>query len=141
MQFGEYAMWLMPPPVNEAYMAGGDYFRPRDFLKFGELFLEGGRWNGKPVIARSWLQTVTARRTKIEGETGEYGYGWHIYAYTSGGRIIRAIGAGGNGGQLLFVFPQLDMTVMITAANYNQFPVWRAYIEKLVPRILAAVRN
>lgn len=141
MQFGDYAMWLMPPPVNEAYMAGGDYFRPRDFLKFGELFLEDGRWNGKPVIARSWLQTVAARRTKIEGETGEYGYGWHIYTYTSRGRTIRAIGAGGNGGQLLFVFPQLDMTVMITAANYNQFPVWRAYIEKLVPRILAAVRN
>ena len=26
MQFQQYAMWLMPPPTNAAYMGGGDYF-------------------------------------------------------------------------------------------------------------------
>ena len=39
--------WLMPPPTNAAYMGGGDYFRPRDFLKFGQLFLSHGIWNGR----------------------------------------------------------------------------------------------
>ncbi|MBV8164008.1 MAG: hypothetical protein JOZ91_07045 [Candidatus Eremiobacteraeota bacterium] len=48
---------------------------------------------------------------------------------------------GGNGGQLLFVFPQLDMTVMITAANYGQYPVWQKFVNELVPDyIVAAVR-
>ncbi|MDQ6766822.1 MAG: hypothetical protein M3Z41_03340 [Candidatus Eremiobacteraeota bacterium] len=49
------------------------------------------------------------------------------------GRTIKAVSAGGNGGQLLFVFPQLDMTVMITAANYGQYPVWQKFITELIP--------
>ncbi|HEX5275194.1 MAG TPA: hypothetical protein VFW34_07955 [Candidatus Rubrimentiphilum sp.] len=39
----------------------------------------------------------------------------------------------------MYVFPQLDLTVMITAANYDQYPVWSAFQTQLVPRILAAV--
>ena len=50
LQFGRYAMWLMPPPANEAYLGGGDYIRPRDFLKFGELLLDGGTWNGTRIV-------------------------------------------------------------------------------------------
>ena len=141
MQFGRYAMWLMPPPANQAYMAGGDYFRPRDFLKFGELFLEHGRWNGRHIIDARWLKSIAVRRGTIEGGGGEYGYGWHLNTYEIGGKKIAAINAGGNGGQLLFVFPQLDMTVMITAANYNQYRVWRGFVQNLVPQVVQASRR
>jgi len=140
MQFGRYALWLMPAPVNDAYMGGGDLFRPRDFLKFGQLFLDGGTWNGSPIIDPAWLQAVSTKRSTIDGEIGDYGWGWHLYEFDVSGRKIKAIGAGGNGGQLLFVFPQLDMALMITAANYGQYPVWSSYIKTLVPEILAAVR-
>jgi len=141
MQFGRYALWLMPAPVNDAYMGGGDRFRPRDFLKFGQLLLNNGSWNGKHVIDTAWLQAVATKRSTIADEMGNYGWGWHLYTYDVGGKKIQAISAGGNGGQLLFVFPQLDMTVMITAANYGQYPVWSGYIEKLVPELLACVKS
>jgi len=140
MQFGRYAMWLMPPPSDEAYMGGGDRFRPRDFLKFGQLFLSGGHWNGTPIIDGAWLQQVATKRSTVKGEIGDYGWGWHLYQYPIGARKIKAISAGGNGGQLLFVFPQLDMTLLITAANYGQYPVWSDYIKSLVPEILSTVR-
>ncbi len=137
MQFGTYAMWLTPPPLSTAYMGGGDYFLPRDFLKFGELFLDHGNWNGKPVIDDAWLAASAASHASLTGP-GDYGYGWHLSTYTAGGRSIKAISAGGNGGQLLFVFPQLDMTVMITAANYGQYPVWQKFVTNLVPDYLIA---
>lgn len=139
MEFRSYGMWLMPPPVSEAYMAGGDRFLPRDFLKFGQLFLDRGRWNGRQVVDPAWLATVSAKHSFVEDGGGDYGYGWHLASYSYRGRTIRAINAGGNGGQLLYVFPDLDLTVMITAANYGQFPVWSRYEAQLIPQILQAV--
>lgn len=69
---------------------------------------------------------------------GDYGYGWHLSALTVDGVSYQAINAGGNGGQLLFVIPKLDMTVMITAANYGQYGVWRhfqtdPFVDYLIP--------
>jgi CubicO group peptidase (beta-lactamase class C family) len=138
MQFGRYAMWLTEPPTDTAYMAGGDYFRPRDFLKFGQLFLDHGRWNGTPVIDPAWLDACATPRTAIEGEIGRYGYAWHVFDFAAGGRTYHAINAGGNGGQLLTVVPELDLAIMITAGNYGQYPVWSQFIERTIPALAAA---
>ena len=141
MDFGPYAMWLVPPPVDDAYMAGGDEFRPRDFLKFGQLFLNGGRWNGRQIVAASWLAECGKKHAYVEDGGGDYGYGWHLSTFHVRGRTIHAISAGGNGGQLLYVVPQLDMAVIITAANYGQYPVWNRFGKQIVEDgILPATR-
>lgn len=139
MQFRQYGMWLTPPPLDTAYMAGGDYFLPRDFLKFGQLFLDRGRWKGNQIVDNTWLVESAKPWANLNGP-GDYGYGWHLYTYTVNGRKIKAISAGGNGGQLLFAFPQLDMTVMITAANYGQYPVWQKFATEIIPKVLSAAR-
>jgi len=142
MQFRRYAMWLMPPPTNAAYMGGGDYFAPRDFLKFGQLFLNHGTWNGRQVVGDDWLAESVVQRTIMNedaaGEGDRYGYGWHLASIAVNGRNYRVINAGGNGGQLMAVVPELDMTVMITAGNYNQYPVWSAFLSQVVG---AAIRS
>jgi CubicO group peptidase (beta-lactamase class C family) len=140
MQFGSYGMWLMPPPSDTAYMAGGDAFRPRDFLKFGELFLDGGRWRGTQVVDPAWLSKVAERQSYVENGGGDYGWGWHLSTYHAGGRSIEAINAGGNGGQLLYIFPSLDMTVMIAAGNYGDYRVWSKF-QDLPDVILSALSS
>jgi CubicO group peptidase (beta-lactamase class C family) len=138
MQFGAYNMWLMPPPVSAAYMGGGDLMRPRDFLKFGELLLDGGRWQNRQIVDSRWIAQSIVPRTAPEGEGDRYGYGWHIAQVNVDGRAYRVINAGGNGGQLMMVVPALDLAVMVTAGNYNQFPVWRKFLPQIVT---AAVRS
>lgn len=138
MQFGEYELWLMPPPANEAYMAGGDRIRPRDFLKFGALVLDGGRWNGRQIVDAAWITQSTIPRSAPEGEGDRYGYGWHLGDVTVDGRSYGVINAGGNGGQLMIVVPALDLAMMVTAGNYNQYPVWRTFLAQFVT---AAVRS
>jgi CubicO group peptidase (beta-lactamase class C family) len=136
MDFRRYAMWLMPPPTDAAYMGGGDYFVPRDFLKFGQLFLNGGTWDGRPIIDPAWLRESVVTRTVMyqdaAGEGDRYGYGWHLASLTVGRGRYDVINAGGNGGQLLAVVPKLDMVVMITAGNYSQYPVWSSFLRTVV---------
>lgn len=138
MQFGSYALWLMPPPVNAAYMGGGDRFRSRDFLKFGALLLDDGRWNGRQILDRRWIAESTVPRSAPEGEGDRYGYGWHIQDVAVNGRTYQVINAGGNGGQLLIVVRSLDLAVMVTAGNYNQFPVWRHFLPDIATAAIRA---
>jgi CubicO group peptidase (beta-lactamase class C family) len=142
MQFRRYAMWLMPPPTNAAYMGGGDYFTPRDFLKFGQLFLSHGVWNGRRILDDAWLRESVVQRSVMNedaaGEGDRYGYGWHLGSLSVGGRPYTVINAGGNGGQIMAFVPALDLAVMITAGNYNQYPVWNAFLSQIVG---AAIRS
>ncbi|HKE35813.1 MAG TPA: serine hydrolase, partial [Candidatus Baltobacteraceae bacterium] len=139
MQFQNYEMWLMPKPPGEAYMAGGDRFRPRDFLKFGALLLNHGQWNGRKIVGAAWIAQSVVPRTAPEGEGDRYGYGWHLTTVTVDGRNYGVINAGGNGGQLMVVIPSLDLAMMITAGNYNQFPVWRTFLPKFVTAVVQSI--
>ena len=137
MRFGRYAMWLMPPPTDAAYMGGGDYFRPRDFLKFGELFLSAGRWHGVQILSESWLRESVVYRATLRhdaaGEGDRYGYGWHLGTLAIDGRRYAVVDAGGNGGQLLVIVPKLDLVVMIAGRELQ--PVSR------LERVFAADRR
>ncbi len=141
MQFGTYAMWLQPNPAPFAYMGGGDHFRPRDFLKFGALLLDGGTWNGRSIVDRSWIDASIVPRSAPEGEGDRYGYGWHLWRVDVDGRSYDVVNAGGNGGQLMIVVPKLDVAVMVTAGNYNQYPVWRRFLPDVVRAVISSCHD
>lgn len=131
LQFGEYHVNLMPD--GQAYGGGGMYLRPRDFLKLGQLYLDGGTWKGKRIVSKKWVQSSTAHRiTTSTG--GSDGYAWHRYALRAGDRTYDEYEASGNGGQFAIVVPALDLVVVITAGNYGQYGVWRTFRDELVPR-------
>ena len=144
MNFGRYAMWLMPKPIDAAYMGGGDRFRPRDFLKFGQLFLSAGSWQGRPIVDGRWVAESAVARTVMNpdasGGGDRYGYTWHLSTLSVGGRSYDVINAGGNGGQIMAVVPALDMAVMITAGNYNQYPVWNGFLRQVVGAAIRAAQ-
>jgi CubicO group peptidase (beta-lactamase class C family) len=125
-------------------MGGGDYFRPRDFLKFGQLFLSHGVWNGQQIVGDAWLRASIVKRAVMNedavGEGDRYGYGWHLAELSIGGRKYSVVNAGGNGGQLLIIVPKLDMLVMITAGNYGQYPVWKNFLMEFAGAAIRAAR-
>jgi CubicO group peptidase (beta-lactamase class C family) len=95
--------------------------RPRDMLKFGVLFHDGGRWKGKQILARAWVARSTAATTRM-GSRG-YGYFWwrqpFDVATPTGTRRIDALNASGNGGQKIYVLPELDAVIVFTGSAYN----------------------
>src|SRR5260370_35085777 len=112
LQIPAYFMNLMP--TGEAYGGGGLYLRPRDELKLGQLYLSGGVWNGQRLVSEQWVRESLSlrahfkQRMDIDVDHG-YGYAWHTRPLQVGGRVVRDYYAGGNGGQLVFVIPDLDL--------------------------------
>jgi CubicO group peptidase (beta-lactamase class C family) len=148
--FGEWH-WLLTP-TGEGYLGGGAFLRPRDLLKVGQLFLDGGTWRGRRILDESWIAESTAARIAITPETtgyseeefGEY-YGrgedalaWHLGTLAIGDRKVRTYAAGGNGGQLLVVAPELDLAMVFTGGNYRQGGIWSRWPQELVGEALSA---
>ncbi len=125
MQMRGHHINLMPD--GDAYLAGGIHMRPRDMLKLGQLYLDGGVWNGQRLVDRDWIEASVKRHTTF-GANHDYGYAWHLHTFhvddADGGRDFAAYAAEGNGGQFVIVVPHLELVVAITAGNYGQFPVW-----------------
>lgn len=104
-------------PTGRADTGGHLHMRPRDMLKFGLLFLNSGNWNGEQVISESWV----AKSTEMTGlaRSYEYAYLWWGVSLAINGEEINAFFASGNGGQLIFVIPELDTVLVFTGGNYN----------------------
>lgn len=132
-----YAMNLMP--TGEAYAGGGLQLRPRDALKFGELYLDRGVWNGRRVVGADWVARSTARHAERDDGSSD-GYGWHRYVLHVHGRDYQTYEASGNGGQFVVVVPELALVVATTAGSYGQYGAWKRIREQLVTSVMEAVR-
>jgi len=53
MKIGNYS-WLLDRAGNP-YGGGGSMFLPRDFMKFGQLMLNGGTWEGRRILSREFV--------------------------------------------------------------------------------------
>jgi CubicO group peptidase (beta-lactamase class C family) len=108
--------------------------RPRDMVKIGLLYMNGGLWNGRQVLPADWVKTSTAHHTSLGGT--DYGYlWWRPYLEVPGGRHY-GIMATGNGGQKIFLWPALDLVVVITGGNYNtQSPANALAINYILPAL------
>lgn len=137
LQIKVYHWNLMP--TGDGYAGGGLWLRPRDQLKLGQLYLDSGVWNGKRVVSKEWVKKSTSKQStfgKTLGVDHDYGYGWHLVHFEVAGRGYRAYAAGGNGGQIVMVIPDLDMVVGFTGGAYGEFPKWFKWQSELVPQFI-----
>jgi CubicO group peptidase (beta-lactamase class C family) len=109
-------------PTGIVYMGGGLYLRPRDMAKYGQLYLDGGVWQGTRILSEEWIRESWGqygRLAPLDRNGHQYGYLWWHHTYDVGTRTIETLEARGNGGQYIFVVPSLDLVVVITAGNYR----------------------
>lgn len=126
-------------PLGRPYGGGGVEFLPRDFMKFGQLMLNGGTWGGRRILDPGFVKAATTPQYKLRNV--RYGYLWWVEDYPYKDRIVRSYSARGAGGQWTTVIPELDLVVTVMAGNYSS-RVQGTYTSHIVPRsILPAVRE
>jgi len=83
-------------PAGHPYGGGGAQFLPRDFMKFGQLMLNGGTWQGRRLLSSGFVARASAPLYHLRGIY--YGYLWWGIDYPYKNRTVLAFFAGGAGG-------------------------------------------
>jgi CubicO group peptidase (beta-lactamase class C family) len=128
-------------PLNRSgqpYGAGGASFTARDFLKLGQLMLNGGTWDGRRILSREYVNRATSPLYPLG--RFHFGYLWWIHDYPYQGRTVRAYWAGGNGGQAVVVVPELELVIATFGSNYFSAGSYYVQLEVIPKFILPAVR-
>ena len=105
-------------PKGRAWLGGNASMRPRDMAKFGQMCLNKGFWRNRRIVSEAWL--AESVRFHSYSEYGmKYGYLWWRGRQTINGRAIEGFWAQGNGGQVIFISPTVDLVAVFTGGNYN----------------------
>lgn len=106
---------------REGISLGADGLRitSYDMLKFGNLFLNNGWFNGKQIISSEWIKESTTPIYKTYGNIGYYAYHWWVSSFNNNGIEINYYFALGFGGQYIIVVPQFELVVVFTSRIYN----------------------
>jgi CubicO group peptidase (beta-lactamase class C family) len=99
-------------------MDGGLKMRPRDMLKFGQLYLNNGICNGKQLISKNWIISSTSQKISLNDRG--YAYHWWTKNYSVNGFLLKTYFALGHGEQAIIIIPDSRLVFVMTAGNYMQ---------------------
>ncbi|MBD9487242.1 MULTISPECIES: serine hydrolase domain-containing protein [unclassified Ensifer] len=95
------------------YLGGNQMaMNARSLLAFGEIYRNGGKTaDGRQVVPAQWVALSWQPRTNSRFSGDIYGYGW--FQRQIAGETVHF--AWGYGGQMLYIVPALDLTVVMTS--------------------------
>ena len=103
--------WDRDPQGN--YLGGNNMpLRPRDMLKIGQLFADGGRYDGRQLVPEAWIEESWTPRGMSPWNRHRFGYLWWTERW--GGETAHF--GWGYGGQFIVVVPRLDLVIVATSS-------------------------
>lgn len=128
--------WEMSP---QGINTGGYGLRVRteDIGRFGQLYLQKGMWQGKPLLPASWIDEATGKQVNsAPGNPAQHtadndwaqGYGYQFWRCTPGG--YRGDGAFG---QLCVVSPDKDAVIVVTEESFDMQASMKLVWNHLLP--------
>lgn len=129
-------------PINRTTGQGNLSITTRDEARIGELYLNGGEFNGHRLIEKTWVEKSIEDQIPISSTdpyADYYGYMWYSKSEQVGDRTIPVHFASGNGGNKIYIIPSLGMVVAITSSAYNQ-KYGQRRSQDILLKVLAATR-
>jgi CubicO group peptidase (beta-lactamase class C family) len=104
-------------PEGSSLGGYGLYLRTEDLAKFGQLYLQKGKWNGKQLLPEKWVEQATSKQVpNDQGPHGHIGIDWRQgYGFQFWRCTHNAFRGDGKDGQLCIVIPDKDAVIAVTA--------------------------
>src|SRR5207245_4512453 len=105
--------------------------RTEDIAKFGLLYLQKGKWNGKQLVPAAWVEQATSKQVSNGSDPTkdwDQGYGFQFWRCRHG-----AFRGDGANGQFCIVMPQQDAVLAITSGVGDMQAVLNAAWDHLLP--------
>jgi len=134
--------------------AGGDQrLTPREMLRFGVTYLNGGVWDGQQIVSEQWVAKSATPypgpnntwfnhfvRPIPPGDTTwgprGYSYSWWTHQFSHFGEKYPAFWAFGWGGQRIIVLPDQNAVVVFTGGNYTSMdPTVKILTKYVIPAL------
>ncbi len=105
-----------------------------DIAKFGQFYLQKGKWKGKQLLPESWVETATSKQTTSQAGDNDWsqGYGYQFWRCKPG--FYRGDGAYG---QFCMVMPEQDAVLVMTSESWNL----QKSMDTAYQTILPAIKN
>lgn len=101
-----------PRDPQGVYFGGNDMLMsPEGLARLGELYRNGGKAGERQIISPEWITESWTPRATSPWSGNDYGYGWFLAE--ARGHPVRF--GWGYGGQMLYVVPDLGLTVVMTS--------------------------
>src|SRR5208337_1845118 len=126
----EHPTWETSP---QGISAGGFglSIRTEDIARFGQLYLQRGKWQGKQLVPEAWVEAATARQTSNGSNPQsdwDQGYGYQFWRCRHG-----AYRGDGAFGQYCIVLPEKDAVIAITGGFKDMQGVMNLIWDELAP--------
>jgi CubicO group peptidase (beta-lactamase class C family) len=109
----------------------GLHVRTEDIAKFGQLYLQKGQWNGKPLISADWVALATSKQVSNGSDpTKDWDQGYGFQFWRSRHNAYRG---DGKDGQFCIVLPEQDAVIAITANTGNMQAQLNVVWDELLP--------
>ncbi|MCK8465394.1 beta-lactamase family protein [Aliiroseovarius sp. S1339] len=96
-----------------AFVLGGLNLRARDYARFGQMFLQGGTWNGSQIVPADWVVHSTRPSARTAPGEEQYGYQWWIAPDAPEGEYF----ARGIYGQYIFIDSARNVVIAANGAD------------------------
>ena len=107
--------------------------RTEDIAKFGQLYLQKGKWNGKQLLSPDWVALASARQTSNgSNPKSDWNQGYGFQFWRCQHNAYRGDGAFG---QYCVVMPDQDAVVAITSGIKDMQAVLNILWDKLLPEM------
>lgn len=128
-------------PTGHADTGGHLRLSLSDLHALGELVHQGGIMDDMLIVEPSWLDEALSVQTHIPERRERYGYLWWLDGGNVKGKDVSLIYAHGNGGNFIFIVPELDLVAAFTGKNYGkrtQFIPNQLVAQQIVPALIEA---